>query len=169
MKPMYFRQNRQKITSAKPSKEAGVILIEVLVSILIFALGILGIIGLYAVTAKTSVDAAIRADAAQLADDVIALMQVSDFKTLSTDFVSPGTKAENFKTTRVDPLLPSAEFTVAIAAVDTVAAVSSTGAPGGSGRLVTVTAKWLTPGRDGTSIKSQHISRTAIANPTTDL
>lgn len=169
MNPLSFTKKSIAVKRGKFTQQSGVILIEVLVAILIFALGILGIIGLYAVTAKTSVDAAIRADAAQLADDVIALMQVSDFKTLSVDFVSPGTKTTDFKTGRVDPLLPSAEFTVVIANVDTVAAVSSVAASGGSGKLVTVTAKWLTPGRDGTSVKSQHISRTAIANPSTTL
>ena len=164
-----LKSGPQTVQCGVRRSQGGVILIEVLVSILIFALGILGIIGLYAVTAKTSVDAAIRADAAQLADDVIALMQVSDFKTLTADFVSPGAKTSTFKSGRVDPLLPSAEFTVTIANVDSVAAVSSVAASGGSGKLVTVTAKWLTPGRDGTSIKSQHISRTAINNPTNDL
>lgn len=50
MNPLSFTKNSIAIKRGKFTQQSGVILIEVLVAILIFALGILGIIGLYAVT-----------------------------------------------------------------------------------------------------------------------
>lgn len=152
--------------SAKAGKaQHGVILVEVLVSILIFAIGVLGLIGLYAATAKTSSDASMRADAALLADDIFAQMWLSDAATLATDFTASGAKFVSFKTDRVLPTLPGGELDVVFAATSTVTAVSGGTSPGGSGQLVQVTLRWLVPGRDATNTKSQHTARTVITPP----
>jgi len=64
-----FRQARQ---------QAGVMLIEVLFAILIFSIGILGIVGLYAASVKNAGDAKYRVDASLLANELIAQMWVVD-------------------------------------------------------------------------------------------
>lgn len=53
-------------------------LIEVLVSVLIFSVGLLGIVGMQAAAAKASTNAKYRSDAALLANEIIGKMWVSD-------------------------------------------------------------------------------------------
>lgn len=56
----------------------GFILLEVLIAILVVSLGLLGLVGLQAVSAKHSTDARYRSEAALLANQVVANMWVSD-------------------------------------------------------------------------------------------
>src|SRR6478609_8169168 len=58
--------------------QGGVMLLEVLIAILIFSLGILGVVGLQAIAVQQSTDARYRADAAQLVDRLIGQMWTSD-------------------------------------------------------------------------------------------
>ena len=66
------------------SKQGGFTLIEVLVSVLIFALGILGLVSLQASAIRYSTDAQQRAEATFLADQLLARMLISDPTTAST-------------------------------------------------------------------------------------
>ena len=50
-------------------RQSGVMLIEVLVAVFIFAIGVLGILGLQATSAKVNLDARFRTEAAALADE----------------------------------------------------------------------------------------------------
>jgi type IV pilus assembly protein PilV len=71
-------------TRSLPSRPAprrlqhGVMLLEALIAILIFSIGILGVVGLQATAVKQSTDARYRAEAAQLAEQLMGLMWVSD-------------------------------------------------------------------------------------------
>lgn len=64
------------------SRQHGVALLEVLISILIFSFGILGLIGLQARAIGFSLDAEDRNRAALLADDVASLMWLNNSVTL---------------------------------------------------------------------------------------
>ena len=68
------------------------ILIESLLAILIFSLGILALVGLQAAAVKQSADAKYRTEAALLANEIIGQMWVSDRTTavLQGNFNSPG-------------------------------------------------------------------------------
>lgn len=72
---------KQLISS--PRQQAGVMLIEALIAILIFSIGILGIIGLQGSAVTASVDARSRSEAALLANDLIGRMWAGD-RTLAT-------------------------------------------------------------------------------------
>ena len=67
---------------------SGFMLIEVLVALLIFAIGVLGLVGLQAIAIQQSTLARSRSDAALLADDLIGRMWVSDHAALSQNFSS---------------------------------------------------------------------------------
>jgi type IV pilus assembly protein PilV len=75
-----------------PAERAGFALIEVLVAILIFSIGILGVIGLQATVIKQISDAKYRIDAANLADQLIGQMWAEDHltTTLITKYASSG-------------------------------------------------------------------------------
>lgn len=59
-------------------KESGVALLEALIAVLIFSLGILALMGLQAISIKQTADAKYRADAAFLANQIIGEMWADD-------------------------------------------------------------------------------------------
>jgi type IV pilus assembly protein PilV len=73
--------------------QRGSFLLEALMSVLIVAFGILGLIGLQARAFQNIDDAQYRAEAAYLANQLIGQMWVSNQKTLVADFDSSGTGA----------------------------------------------------------------------------
>ena len=141
------------------SRQSGVMLIEALIAILIFSVGVLGIIGLQASAAKASVDAQFRSEAALLANELIGRMWAGDRTqaTLQANYASangamyqqwawvgaipasPGTQAAPAAGT-VLATLPGARVnppTVVIAASAGTAVPSS---------QVTITIFWQVPG-----------------------
>src|SRR5690242_15134054 len=61
-------------TRTATARQAGFALIEVLVSVLLFAIGILGIVGLQATMTQTQTESKVRADAANLVDELATVM-----------------------------------------------------------------------------------------------
>lgn len=72
-----------KQLSQGTSRQRGVMLIEALLAILIFSIGVLGIIGLQAAATKASADAKYRSEASLLANKIIGRMWASD-RTVAT-------------------------------------------------------------------------------------
>lgn len=70
------------------SKQSGVMLLEALIAILIFSLGILGVVGMQASAVKANRDAKYRADAGLLANELVGQMMSGDRTgtTLQTNF-----------------------------------------------------------------------------------
>lgn len=65
--------NRQKIFSSQ-STQQGVVLVEAMIAILIFSMGVLAIVGLQAAMIKNTSDSKFRADASYIAQQRIGLM-----------------------------------------------------------------------------------------------
>ncbi len=86
-----------KLQRPTPSRarasQSGVALIEVLVSVLLFSLGILGLIGLQTRAISLSVDAEDRNRAALIANDIAAAMWIN--RTVSVDAAAWTTRAGN--------------------------------------------------------------------------
>jgi len=74
--------------------QSGATLLEVLVALLLFAFGILGILGMHAVAAQLTGDAKYRAEAAMYVDQLISQMRADDPQNLVNDYASapPGPK-----------------------------------------------------------------------------
>ena len=115
--------------------DAGFTLVEVLVSLLVFSFGVLGMVGLQATASKLSVDSEERTRAALLASELVATMWGNQSTTVSDD---------------------------ALAAWNTrLADTSAMGLPNGSGTVsdadangvVTVTVTWTSPARPGVTGK----------------
>lgn len=89
-------------------RQEGVLLLEGLIAILIFSLGVLGMIGLQAAAIKQSTAAKYRTDASLLANQLIGQMWASnrDPATLKTAFESPGGSGYQTWSTDVANALP---------------------------------------------------------------
>ncbi len=139
--------------------QQGSALIEILVSILIFAVGILGILGLQTTTVGVASDARFRTEAAALADEYVALMSIADPSTLGT-YASGGsafTAWSNLKVVPTNAALTSVALPNATFAVAFPAGVSAT-----AGTAVNITITWR--GASETN-GGRHVTRTSIAGP----
>ncbi len=120
-------------------RQQGVMLLEALIGILIFSVGILALIGMQATAMRATIDAKYRSEASFLANEVIGRMWVADKANLSAFATSSGTPATCPAAPvctwidRVEQLLPNATGAnapeIAISANE-----------------VTVTVRWQPPG-----------------------
>ncbi|MGC3963855.1 MAG: hypothetical protein QM803_11180 [Rhodocyclaceae bacterium] len=116
----------------------GFILLEAIIGILIFSLAILGIIGFQAASSKLTADARYQTEAAMLADELIARMNVSSPDTIDTDFAGSGAnnKFKDWLDNRVkgDAGLPAGTASISIDKNVT------------TGTVVNLTLQWTAPG-----------------------
>lgn len=116
-------------------------LLEALISILIFSIGVLAIVALQAVSIKNTGDAKYRSDAGLLANQLIGQMWVSNRApaALQGQFASPGGAAYIAWLADVNAALPGA---VATPPTVTVTPVAATVTPSS---IVTITIFWNAP------------------------
>ncbi len=120
--------------SARPqSAQHGMVLIEALVGILIFSIGILAMLGMQAVGVQTTVDAKYRSDAAFLANQIVSQMWVNQANLASYDTTGGSYAPRDSWVAQVQSSLPHATG----ANAPTIAV---------AGQQVTVTVFWQKPG-----------------------
>ena len=136
------------IPSAR-SCQQGVALLEALIAILIFSIGILSIVALQAVSVNLSADAKYRSDASLLANQLIGNMWVADrtAATLRTNFSSAASgiaAGANYAAwqANVANTLPGVSGVAATQPTVTITPVTTTG---GISSMVTVTVFWKPP------------------------
>ncbi|MDQ0588315.1 type IV pilus modification PilV family protein [Variovorax paradoxus] len=122
---------RQRRAAAR-SRSRGVALIEVLVAMLIFMLGVLGLVGLQGTMTRTQTDSKMRADAANLASEVVGRMWV-DIANLSAYAGATTCTAASCLEWRnkVTSVLPGGAAAIVVAANGDVAVTVSWSMPGG--------------------------------------
>jgi type IV pilus assembly protein PilV len=134
-----------------PSHQQGVMLIEALIGLLIFSIGILAMLGMQGLAMRATIDAKYRSEASFLANEVIGEMWVdrSNLASYATDPSSPLScpSAPPMSTpctwlSRVSTTLPQGTGTTT---APTVAV---------AGQQVTVTVRWQRPGE---STVSNHV------------
>lgn len=144
--------------SNRANLQSGVILIEALVAILIFAIGILALIGLQAAAIANTAEAKYRSDAALLASQLITRVWIDDKANIPNYDTSSGGAANNSALTawkaEVKAALPQATG----ANAPTVSVVSNAG-----GFDIVVTVKWHKPGQPD---KHQFVSAARIDHNT---
>lgn len=126
---------------------AGYVLLEALVGLLIFSLGLLGLIGFQASAMKIASDSRFRTEAAMLADELIGKMSMSKISTVQTEYSADGSKFSDWLNNRVKggSKLPGAAASVTFATANTNATL-----------LATVTISWDLPGSSGRVGDSLH-------------
>jgi len=134
--------------------QTGVVILEAMIAIFIFSIGILGLVGALSASVNNASEAQYRTEAAFLADTLIAQMQLAKpttgLDTRPTDFAYPSGSAYVTWKTRVTTgasALPGASLT---ANLPTVAF---------NGNNVTVSIFWLT--KNGTT-QRQYVVETAL-------
>ncbi len=114
-------------------RQHGIVLLDALIAILIFAIGILGIVKLQSSAVGFASDAKFRSDAGMLADQVIGRMWASDPTMLAADYVgaagSGGPRYTTWNGLVVDAL-PAGVGTITVDAA----------------KVATVTVAWNNPG-----------------------
>lgn len=131
-----------------PAKQDGVVLIEALLGILIFSIGILALIGMQSVAVKNTVDARYRTEAAYLANSILSQIRLDLANVPFYDDTNAGTYAPRTAwRNQVEALLPG----VNIATAQRVPAIAIVPGPtfGGDSAppsRVTVVIRWLQPG-----------------------
>jgi type IV pilus assembly protein PilV len=88
-----------------PGRQSGSYLLEALVAILIFAFGVLGLIGLFGSSIRVTNDARYRSEAGNLASAMIADMWTMTASQIDTQFATGGTELNNW-TAKAASLLP---------------------------------------------------------------
>lgn len=114
----------------------GVALIEALVGILLFCIGLLGLVGLQATMSRAQTDAKFRADASYLASEVVGSMW-ADRTNLANYATTPGTVCSLARcaawVAKVQAALPSATATIAVTPSSGAVSVTLTWTPPGEG------------------------------------
>jgi type IV pilus assembly protein PilV len=130
-----------------PRRQRGFTLIEVLVALLIFAFGVLALVGLQVTAIRQSGNAKYRSDAAMLANQLIGQMWVTDRVTanLQTSFNTGGAQYNTWLT-GVQSALP----VVGIASAPTVS-VSASG-------VVTINIYWKSPNEQSTDPQHSYVT-----------
>lgn len=115
--------------------QSGMAVVETMVAILVFSLGILGIVGLLAASMKNTAEAKYRTLASNLASQVVGEMWVAD-KTnaaLKDAFESPAGEQYAAWKTRVENALPGATANAPSIAIS-------------NANVATITVRWQAPG-----------------------
>jgi type IV pilus assembly protein PilV len=125
---------RPKAHVFRPRQQSGVALLEALIAIFLFSLGILALVGLQATMSKNVTQAKLRGEAAFLANQLIGQMWV-DQANLSNYVITAGTcdidgyaNCTNWRTT-VGQVLPNSDADVTV-----------------NGSTVNITLSWQLPG-----------------------
>ena len=143
-----------KQTGPSPKKLSGFMMLEVLVALLVFALGVLGLVGLQATAVKQSGEAKYRSDAALLANELIGNAWASNrsFATLQNNFASANAGAQyQAWLARVSQTLPGVATnppSVVLQQIPPLPSVIVGGPVLTPSVVMTVTVRWKAPGED---------------------
>ena len=148
MNPLALAPARRRRTTTS-RRLHGIALIEVLVALLIFMLGVLGLVGLQTSMTRAQTEAKVRADAAALANELVGRMWTDLDNVVAYNATGCATQAR------------CSEWQGKVRA----------GLPGGAGAVavdsgtgdVTVTITWATPGGDA----HKYVTNTTVAKAST--
>jgi type IV pilus assembly protein PilV len=130
------------------ARQGGVVLIEALLGILIFSIGILALIGMQSVAVKNTTDARYRTEAAYLANSILSQIRLDMGNVVFYDDSNTGVYAPRSSwRNQVEALLPG----IKIASAQRVPQIAIVPGPTYAGDTdppsrVTVTIRWLQPG-----------------------
>jgi type IV pilus assembly protein PilV len=142
-------RQRQKSGVKSLGEQRGLLLVEVLVGILLFSVGVLGLVGLHATSVRESVQAEMRAEASLLADQMLGTMWSGSrsFADLRSTYASPKgtTRLRNAYDTWKDKAAARLPGAAAHPPVVDFVEVTPTAPATVTTTRVTITLSWLAP------------------------
>jgi type IV pilus assembly protein PilV len=127
----------------KPAKQqSGMVLLEALIGILIFTLGIIGLMGMQAAAIKMTAESKYRNEAMMFADRLISQMQSDNTANTATDYAgAAGAGGNKYAAwvTEVTAATTGLPGSATAGNLPTVTVVAATG-------TVTITLRWMAPG-----------------------
>lgn len=145
--------------TSRPSQQQGVMLLEALIGILIFSLGVLALVAMQAISVSTVSNSRYRAEAAFLANEIISQIWVdrgAGYANVNNYAIAAGvassTPAQNW-VNKVYATMPASNTFPPSIAVAT---------PASGGRQVTVTIRWRAP--EATDV-SNHVAIAFVSDP----
>ena len=151
-RPMPRRAAPPVFEGTPPGRQRGVMLLEALIGILIFSVGILGLIGLQAVSISNVTESRYRSEASYLANQIIGRMWI-DRGNLASYALAAGATCDTGVTTSAMQWLCQVET-----ALPGVSGGSNSPIITVAADTVTVTMRWRLPGGDA----RQHVQITQI-------
>ena len=149
MKTNIVKKIPHQINSVKT--QSGVLLIEVMIAILIFSFGLLGLAGLQANATQNSTNAEERIRASLLANDMVSMLwvkqSVNNTNTTAAISTAAASDITAWQTQVAASGLPNAAGTVAFA-----------------GNLATVTITWKSPSKKAVDNSNQYVTSIAVKN-----
>lgn len=134
-----------KTITSSTRKQAGSMVLEALIAILIFSMGILAIVGLQAASIRQAADAKYRTDASLVANQLIGQMWADRLSpTFGASYATGGSKFTQWASNEVQANLPGVAAnmpTVTVTANTTVGATGNTSTTS----LVTIRVSWQAP------------------------
>jgi type IV pilus assembly protein PilV len=137
-----------------PSHQGGIVLIEGLIAILIFSLGILAIVGMQTIAVKETTNARYRSEACLLANQLLGTMWVSDRTATALQATFEGPSGTGYVAWLGDASTPGTVAGTLPGVVDPILPIVDVGGDG----TVTVTIKWLAPGEPVTATAHKYVA-----------
>lgn len=132
------------ITRRSAKQQAGVMLLEALIGILVFTIGIIGLMGMQAMATRSTADMKFRTEAALYAEQLINQMWADDHAALVTNYASPG--GPKYQAWKAEIAAPGTGLPGATGAnVPTVTIVQGGAGVAPTATTVTITIKWQGP------------------------
>ena len=141
-------------------RQTGSMLLEALIAMLVFSMGVLAIVGMQAVAVRVSSDAKYRSDAGLLANQLIGSMMVSTRTpaTLNTNFSSPNGASYLTWRTEVQNTLPGVSANPPVVSIADISAGPTTSQV----TQVTITIFWLSPSEPVGTAAHQYVTVSEI-------
>lgn len=141
---MKTKKNLHARTCPPPvAKQSGILLIEVLISILIFSFGILGLVGMQAVASQNAANAESRVIAASMANEITSMMYARKTSNIADANLSADIAA--WKTRVAGSTLPNASGDVTVA-----------------GDIATITIQWRPPSKTSTEANNKYETQITV-------
>jgi len=125
------------------AKQSGIMLIEVLISILIFSFGILGLVGMQAISTQNAANAESRVIAASMANEITSMMYARKTSNIADANLSADIAA--WKTRVAGSTLPNASGDITVA-----------------GDIATITIQWRPPSKVSTEANNKYETQITV-------
>lgn len=142
-------------------QQRGMMLLEALIAILVFSLGILAMVGMQAISISHTSQSKYRTDASFLANKLIASMWVDSDANMAS-YATGGARFNTWKTNEIDAYLPPGRSSAIVSVTSFTATGVTVAAPPVTGYTIDITIQWRAPNEDSSKPAHKYQTTTQI-------